>query len=213
MIKGVIFDMDGVIIDSEKLYNRFWRQASKDFGYNMTFEHALSIRSLAPEFAIPKLNKVFGEEFPYYEIKKHRIDIMNKYVLEHGIDKKEGVDELLDYLKENNIKTAVATASDMDRTSRYLNMAGVYEKFDEFVCGQDVLHGKPEPDIYLEAVKKLGLEANQCMALEDSKNGIEAAYRAGLKAVMVPDLDEPDEETINKLYAKVKTLKDVISLL
>lgn len=213
MIKGVIFDMDGLLIDTEKLYNKFWRQASKDFGYDMTFENALSIRSLAAEYAIPKLERVFGSGFPYYEIKKHRIELMEEYVSKNGVEKKEGVDELLAYLKENNYKTAVATASDIGRTQRFLGMTEIFEMFDEIVCGPEIAHGKPQPDIYIAAAKKLGLKPEECIGLEDSSNGILAAYRAGVAPVMVPDLDEPDDETKKLLYAKAKSLKDVIPLL
>ena len=138
---------------------------------------------------------------------------MEEYVSKNGVEKKEGVDELLAYLKENNYKTAVATASDIGRTQRFLGMTEIFEMFDEIVCGPEVAHGKPQPDIYIAAAKKLGLKPEECIGLEDSSNGILAAYRAGVAPVMVPDLDEPDDETKKLLYAKAKSLKDVIPLL
>ena len=92
-------------------------------------------------------------------------------------------------------------------------MTEIFEMFDEIVCGPEVAHGKPQPDIYIAAAKKLGLKPEECIGLEDSSNGILAAYRAGVAPVMVPDLDEPDDETKKLLYAKAKSLKDVIPLL
>lgn len=213
MIKGVIFDMDGVLIDSEKLYNRFWREASKEFGFDMTREIALGIRSLPAEFAIPKLERIFGKGYPYYEIKKRRIELMNKFVDENGIEAKAGVNELLDYMKANGIKAAVATASDMDRTYKYLNMINIYHKFDEFVCGPDVKRGKPQPDIYLAAAKKLELMPEECIAVEDSPNGALAGIAAGCMTIVVPDLDEPENDLKDKLFSVVQSLDKIIDFL
>lgn len=213
MIQAVIFDMDGVLIDTEKLYNRFWCQAAAELGYDMKREHALMIRSLSPEFAIPLLEGVFGDGFPYHDIKNRRIQIMNKYVSENGVEMKKGADKLVQFLKDRKIKTAVATSSDMDRVRRYLGFVGLFDKFDKIICGPDVQHGKPMPDIYLAAAKALGVDTDKCIAVEDSKNGILSAYRAGCHTIMVPDLDEPDEETKRMLYARVSSLEKIIDII
>ena len=209
MIKAVIFDMDGVLIDSEKLYNRFWRQASKEFGFDMTFEHALSIRSMSAEYAIPKLSDIFGAEFPYHEVKKRRIEIMEEYVNENGVEAKAGVHDILKYLKENGYKCAIATSSDMYRTKKYLTMAGIGLDFDAIICGPEVAHSKPSPDIYETAAKKLGLLTKECVAVEDSNNGILSAYNAGCRVVMVPDLSEPEEDMKRYLFGVAKNLNEV----
>lgn len=211
MIKGFIFDMDGVLIDTEKLYNRFWCQAANEFGYPMKFEHALTIRSLSAQFAIPKLNSIFGEEFRYYDVKKRRIELMNDYIDNNGVEIKKGADVLIDYLKGNDIKIAVATSSDFERTKRYLSMVGLYNKIDEFVYGNQVQRSKPMPDIYLEAAKKLNLNPSDCIAVEDSQNGALSAISAGCKTIIVPDLDYPDEQMESKLYMVVDSLDGIIS--
>lgn len=213
MIKGVIFDMDGLMIDTEKLYVRFWCQAAREFGFPMELEHALGVRSMSGQYAALELKKIFGDTFDYYKIKSRRIELMNAYLAEHPVEKKKGLDSLLEYLNRKEIKKAVATTSDMERAEKYLKQIGIWEEFDVVICGPMVAHGKPEPDIYLKAAQGLGLPPEECMALEDSPNGILAAYRAGCQAVMVPDLDEPSQQTKALLCGQAKDLEEVCSLI
>ena len=213
MIKAVIFDMDGVLIDTEKLYNRFWCQAAKEYGFDMTFEHALSIRSMSAEYAIPMLTKIFGEEFPYHDVKKRRIEIMEDYVNSFGVEAKAGVKEIISYLKSNGYKCAIATSSDMYRTQKYLAMAGIKMDFDAIICGPEVEHSKPAPDIYITAANKLSLHTQECVAVEDSNNGILSAYNAGCRVVMVPDLSQPDEEMKKYLFGIAKKVNEISSFL
>lgn len=212
-IKGIIFDMDGLMIDTEKLLHKYWVQAANEFGYPMKIEHVLQIRSLAAKYAIPKLKDMLGEDFDYYKVRARRMELMNQHVEQYGLEKKKGLDELLAYAKEKGYAMAVATATDEERTRKYLKSIGKYSYFDEIICGPMVANGKPEPDIYLEAAKRLQLLPENCMALEDSPNGILSAYRAGCIPVMVPDLDEPSKETKEMLYGLVSDLSKVIPLL
>lgn len=212
-IKGIIFDMDGLMLDTEKLYNRFWREAAAEFGYAMTYEHALIIRSMNPEICAATLKELLGKEFPYEEAKELRRKLMKEYVKIHGVEKKKGLDELLKYLKENKFKIAVATSSNRSRTEWYLTSVGVWEYFDEIICGDMVEKGKPEPDIYLTAAKRLGLFPGECVALEDAPAGILSAYRAGCHPVFVPDLDKADDD-IRKIAEYIAdSLLDVIIFL
>lgn len=213
MIKGIIFDMDGLMIDTEKLLSRFWQEAAKFHGFDMTHEDVLGIRSLAAKYAEPKLKAKFGEDFDYKSIRAKRIELMNAFILENGIEVKKGLLELLEYLKEKNYKIAVATATDLERTKMYLNKIGIFEYFHKIICGSMVENGKPQPDIYLKACEELELEPKECIALEDSPNGILSAHRAGCKPIMIPDLSEPDEETKKLLFAKFDTLDKVINFL
>ena len=192
MIKGVISDMDGVMLDSEKLYVRFWCEAAQSLGFPMKKEHALGIRSLARVFAVKKLQGWFGTEFDYDSVRNKRIELMDKYVAENGIEAKSGAKELLIWLKQNGYKTALATATPVDRASLYLKQVGLLEFFDVICSAREVKRGKPEPDIYLLAAKRLGLAPGECMALEDSQNGVRSAFAAGWKTVLVPDLDNPE---------------------
>ena len=194
-VKGAIFDMDGLMIDTEKLLVKYWRQAAAEFGYEMTFEHVLGIRSLSRKYSVPKLKGIFGDEFPFDEVRSLRIRLMNEYIDKNGFDIKKGLFELLDYLKSKGIKIAVATATSRDRAVMYLERINALQYFDEVICGDMVKNGKPEPDIYLTAAAELGLPPEECAAFEDSPNGLKSAYAAGCKAVMIPDLSQPDSET------------------
>ncbi len=213
MIKGVISDMDGVMLDSEKLYVRFWCEAARSFGYPMEKKHALGIRSLARVFAVKKLQGWFGTEFDYDSVRNKRIELMDKYVAENGIEAKSGAKELLIWLKQNGYKTALATATPVDRASLYLKQVGLLEFFDVICSAREVKRGKPEPDIYLLAAKRLGLAPGECMALEDSQNGVRSAFAAGCKTVLVPDLDNPENELKGCLYAVADNLSAVKKLL
>lgn len=213
MIKGVISDMDGVMLDSEKLYVRFWCEAAQSLGFPMKREHALGIRSLARVFAIEKLQGWFGTEFDYDAVRNKRIELMDKYVAENGIEAKSGAKELLIWLKQNGYKTALATATPVDRASLYLKQVGLLEFFDVICSAREVKRGKPEPDIYLLAAKRLGLAPGECMALEDSQNGVRSAFAAGCKTVLVPDLDNPENELKGCLYAVADNLSAVKKLL
>lgn len=213
MIKAMIFDMDGVLIDTEKWLNKYWCQAAGEAGFDMKPEQVLKIRSLAGKYAEPHLQEIFGPEFSYWEIRERRKELMKAHIAAYGIDKKPGVDEVLDYLREKGIKTAVATATDMARTKDYLTQIGIYDKFDKIVSTTMVENGKPEPDVYLYACEQIGEKPENCIAVEDSPNGILSATKAGLRTIMVPDLSEPDEETAKRIVARAQTLYDVILLL
>ena len=212
MIKGVIFDMDGLLLDSEKLYVRFWIEAARSQGYPMELSHALGMRSLGRSFAIKRIKEYFGENADYYAIRAKRIELMDKYIKTYGIEKKKGADALLSYLKENKIKTAVATATPVERAKEYLEKVNLLNYFDEIISAHMVQNGKPAPDIYLLAAQSLSLEPKYCMALEDSPNGVQSASSAGCVTVMVPDLDTPDEKTKDMLYSTAEDLEKVIDL-
>ena len=206
MIKAVIFDMDGILIDTEKWLNVYWQQAAKEAGFEVTREDGLAIRSLAGKYAGPYLRGIFGDSFDYEAIRERRKELMREHIAEYGIEKKPGVDDILSYLAEKNMKRAVATATDPERTKQYLTQIGIYDKFDKIVSATTVENGKPQPDVYLYACEQIGEKPEDCIAVEDSPNGILSAYRAGLSVVMVPDLTEPDEETAKMLYARIDTV-------
>ena len=193
-LKGAIFDMDGLLIDTEKLYLRYWKQSAADFGYDMRDEHVYAIRSLARKYSIPKLKGFFGEDFPTEEVRAHRTELINAHIAEHGKKKKKGLFELPDYLRDKGIRLAVATATPRERTLEYLDRIGAADYFSAVICGDMIETGKPAPDIYLTAARELGLPPQQCAAFEDSPNGIKAAYSAGCHAIMIPDMTPPDDE-------------------
>ena len=210
--KGIISDMDGVILDTEKLYVRFWREAASFYGFPMTLEHALGIRSLSGKLAEEKLQGWFGKEFDYNAVRQKRIELMDEFVNQNGVEPKPGAKVLLSYIKDNGYALALATATPVDRAGRYLKSVELYSFFDQIVSAREVKRGKPAPDIYLCAAKRLGLDPKECIALEDSQNGIRSAFAAGCKTIMVPDLDRPTEEIMPLLYGVANGLEDVINI-
>lgn len=212
-IHAVIFDMDGLLIDTEKHLFRFWQQAAREAGYELTKEQLLAFRSLAPEYAAPKFRQLMGENFDYMAIRDRRKELMSAWIREHGVEKKPGGQKLLGWLREHGYKRAVATATDEKRTRAYLTSIGLYGEFDEIVCAPSVPHGKPMPDVYLCACARIGEKPEHCVALEDSDNGALSAHRAGCHVIMVPDLAEPLPGTREYLAGVAKNLEAVIPLL
>ncbi|MEE1172574.1 MAG: HAD family phosphatase [Ruminococcus sp.] len=210
--KGIISDMDGVILDTEKLYVRFWREAASFYGFPMTLEHALGIRSLSGKLAEEKLQGWFGKEFDYNAVRQKRIELMDEFVNQNGVEPKPGAKALLSYIKDNGYALALATATPVDRAGRYLKSVELYSFFDQIVSAREVKRGKPAPDIYLCAAKRLGLDPKECIALEDSQNGIRSAFAAGCKTIMVPNLDRPTEEIMPLLFGVANGLEDVINI-
>ena len=210
MVRAVIFDMDGVLIDTEKHYNIAWCEAAKQAGYtDFTREHALMLRSCDARAASKMMKGIFGEQFDYFAIREIRRTIVAKRLAKYGLEKKPGLDEILAFLHKMGIKTAVATATPLELTLQHLEKIGVKDQFDKIVSAKQVENGKPAPDVYLYACEQIGEQPRDCIAVEDSPNGIRSAYAAGCMPVMVPDLTEPDEELKPLLYAVVKTLADI----
>lgn len=212
-VRGVLFDMDGLILDTEKLYCRFWQEAAIALGYPMTREQALGMRSLNRQAGADQLRSYFGPDVSYPEVRSMRIRLMDAFVQQEGVEAKPGIRELLDFLQAKGIAAAVTTSSPIERVRAYLSPLGLFDRFDAVCTGYDVPRGKPEPDIYLKGAAMLGLAPSECLALEDSPAGILSAHRAGCLPVMIPDQDPPDGETLPLLYALADSLTDVIDIL
>lgn len=209
-VRGVLFDMDGVVLDTETLYARFWREAAAALGHTMSYEQALGMRSLSNTAGQAQLEAYFGPGVSRAEFRAKRIELMDAYIHVHGVELKPGIRELLDFLDQRGIRTAITTSSPLERVRRYLGPHGLLERFECLCSGADVPRGKPEPDIYLHGAACLGLKPSECIAVEDSPAGVLSAYRAGCMTVMVPDLDQPNEETKKLLFAKADSLVDII---
>lgn len=212
-VKGVLFDMDGVVLDTEKLYARFWAEAAHALGYPMTYEQALGMRSLSGAMGQAKLESYFGPGVSRAVMRDKRVELMDAYVNKHGVEAKPGVFELLDFLKEQKIPAAITTSSPRERVERYLKPLELLDRFDRICTGYEVKNGKPAPDIYIYGAECLGLRPEDCLAIEDSPAGIESAYRAGCMAVLVPDLDGADERMRRWLFAEADSLLDIIDLI
>ncbi|MCM1158018.1 MAG: HAD family phosphatase [Bacteroidales bacterium] len=196
MIEAVVFDMDGVIFDSEKLYRKHWMITGREYGIADEVMERLCnrIAGATKEHNEKLMKSHFGEAFDYDTFRTKTMMRMDKDISEHGIELKPGVMELFGYLTENGYKIGLATSTIRERAERNLKNAGILEFFDGIVYGGTVPHGKPAPDIYIKACEQLGVAADKAMGIEDSLNGVKASAAAGLYTVMVIDLIQPTGE-------------------
>lgn len=212
-IKAVLFDMDGLMFDTEALNMKGWQAAGKKHGWNITEEAIREHIGSNLESTRRLMRERFGEKFDFDAVRKDRIDYAFAHIEKHGTPLRKGLRELLAFLKERRLKTAIASSSETRFVRFYLEHAALDYTFDALICGDMVRAGKPEPDIFLLAARTLETAPGNCLVLEDSRNGILAAHRAHIRAVMIPDLVPPTPETDALCFRRVESLLDVIPLI
>lgn len=212
-ISTIIFDLDGTLIDTEKYFKVFWRQAAEEFGFHMTEEQALSLRSLGRPFAPALLKEWFGEAFDYTAVRDCRRRLMQEHLAKVGLERRPEALETLKWLSKNGYRIALATATPRDRAEEQLKETGLLPYFDEIVSATEVKLGKPAPDVYIKTLEVLGAAPEECLAVEDSPNGVESATAAGISTVMIPDQTQPDKVLQKKLYACLPALGELVHLL
>ena len=207
--KAVIFDMDGVIFDTERVYLEIWQSVFEKYGYKMTKELYITVMGTGRKNVIKTFLENFGDDLlieKMYEEKDNQLF----YIIENqGIPLKKGVKELFSMLKEKNYKIALATSAKRDRVEKQIKDKWLKESFDAIVCGDDVEKGKPSPDIFLKAAKEIDVEAKDCFVVEDSPAGIKAAFSGGMKGIHVEDLKVADEDILKYCQKSFKDLQEV----
>lgn len=213
MIKAVVFDMDGLMFDTERLCEKAFRWAGQKLDFEISHEFFVSLLGVTRGEVERRFQEEFGHSFPMAHFWELSNDYRKTYIESYGLPEKPGLHPLLHYLSGHGYRIAVASSTDRPTVISHLNRAGIGDMFDVVVGGDMIEHSKPAPDIYLKACELLGVFPHDCIALEDSFHGIRSAYAAGLKTVMVPDLLPPAEEILPMLYAKVDRLDEIVELL
>ena len=213
-IKAVLFDMDGLMVDTESLSTEAFINSAKAQGYNMTKEETLKVLG----FTKASIYQFWIDYFQGTNVDgKKLVDDHYKYIenvlYTVGPEKMPYVDELLKYLKENNYKVAVASSSDTADIKNNLEKTKLEKYIDEIASGAEVENGKPAPDVFLLAAKRLGVDAKDCLILEDSKAGVKAGKASGATVFMVPDMFTVDKECEDTADRILKNLGEVIEIL
>lgn len=212
-ITGVIFDMDGLMFDSERLSVLAWQQAMRERGLEFTPEIHHQIMGRDANFAFAFLRQMFGQDFPAEEVRGRRVELRRKMLHEQGAPCKKGLLELLDFLEQQNIRRAVASSSPMEEINYLLERNGVKERFNAVFSGLDLKESKPNPEVFLLAAKAIDVQPPNGLVLEDAASGILAAHRGGFRSVMIPDLVQPNEETKRLCTYQVEDLSQVIGII
>lgn len=213
MIEAIVFDMDGLLFDSERIVQRSWEEAGNQLGLEHmgeTIYHTLGMNLAGRNHYF---RNTIAKDFPCEEFAKQARIWFYKIVNEEGLPMKNGARELLEYGKANGYRMAIATSSRREYALKNLKAAKIYDFFDAGVFGDMVQHAKPDPEIYLKACDSIGAAPANCIALEDAPAGIRAAYAAGMKPIMIPDLVAPTPEIEAFLYETCDTLLGVIGIL
>lgn len=192
MLPGAIFDMDGLLLDTEKLYEQAWKNAAKAFGQ----EHSREFHRAVCGTNGQQMLQVIAKYYPQVDNEQFMEYCLNNFqeMIEEDVPEKPGMRRILNYFKYNGVKMAVASSSAPEVIASNLERLGVLKYFTAIVSGHQVAKGKPEPDIFQLAAEKLGLSPQQCYVFEDSGNGVRAGAAAQCKTIMIPDLIPPTEE-------------------
>ena len=207
--QAVIFDMDGLMFDTERLARQAWQAAGSQLGYPIDETVLSQIRGATPAASAEIFHQVFGASFDYPAARALRNTLVEQAIRRDGLPVKPGLADLLKKLREQGISTAVASASSLDAIQWYLALANLTDFFQVIVSGVDVPRSKPAPDVFLLAAARLNVTADACLVLEDSSNGLRAAKAAGMRAICIPDIALPTAEALTCAEAVLSSLAEV----
>ncbi|MCD7918377.1 MAG: HAD family phosphatase [Clostridiales bacterium] len=212
-IRAILFDLDGTLIDTEPYYVRSWQEAGQALGLPMTRTQGLQLRSLGAPYNAYFIRRLYGPAVSYQALREKRVVLMGDVLETASIPLKPGARALLDFLHTRQVELALVTANAPEKAQRMLARFGLEGDFDRVISARDVPRGKPAPDVYRCACEALGLPPEQCVAVEDSPNGIISAFGAGCRPVLVPDQSEAEDCLQPLLWACVERLDQLIPLL
>lgn len=212
-IRALLFDMDGLLFDSERVVQRTWNMAGEELGVGRVGEQIYHTLGLNLKSRTAFFYKIYGADFPMDVFSEKTREYFRQIEEDEGIPLKTGVREILQFGKDHGYHMCVVTSSRREHAAYMLKKGKIDAFFDGMVCGDMVQKAKPDPEIYLKAAEVLTVKPEQCIALEDSPNGIRSAYAAGMYPVMVPDLVVPDEEITKLAFSVAENLLEVRTIL
>lgn len=212
-LKAVIFDMDGLMFDTENLTIPLWDVAGQKFGYRIPMEVVFKMVGINNKKCRALMLEEYGEDFPYEEIRSEFRQIVRREIETNGVPKKPGLDYILDRLTAAKIPFGLATSTRRETASFMLEKAGVLDKFAALTCGDEIENGKPAPDIFLAAAEKLGAHPSACVGLEDSPAGLQALHAAGIKSIFIKDLLEPPPQVLAAVWKRCNDLTEAAEVL
>lgn len=209
MIKAVIFDVDGTLLDTERIYMKAWKEAAAEAGFVMPDSVLQKTRAVNTKDAARIFEEEIGNGFSYQAVRPIRVRIAEEIIRRESPILKPGVLELLAFLEEKGIRLAVASSTNQQGTREHLAESRILDRFEVVVGGDMVTNGKPHPDIFLKAAEALGTAPEACIVVEDSPAGIRAAHAAGMKAVLVPDQAAITQEIIDMADVVLNSLLEM----
>ncbi len=212
MVSGIIFDMDGILIDSERQSNEGWLWAAGQLGVDMPMWLIDSFKGAPAELCCKFFDDYYKGVIDYWEAKELRTQHVYKIRETEGIPVKNGVKDIFEYIRNNGLKCAVATSTRRESAEKTLHEIGVWDYLDAVVYGDEVEHGKPEPDIFLRAAKAIGVNPSEAVVVEDSINGIKAGYAADMRVVHIPDTIAIDDDIRKLTYMVCADLNGLIDV-
>jgi HAD superfamily hydrolase (TIGR01509 family) len=212
-VKLVIFDMDGLLFDTEWPSFQALKEAVERRGFTFSIENYKQLIGLAHGKSMEVMQQMYGGKLPYEEIIIDYRKRFKEILANNGVGIKRGAIKLLDALDQRGMKKCIASSSTRETIASYLKLAGLEDRFDFYISGNEVKKGKPHPDIFLEACKIAGEPVESALVLEDSLNGLKAACAAEIRCILVPDLIDPTEEMKEKAYKIIEDLEKVIEVL
>lgn len=207
--KAIIFDMDGLMFDTEAIYYKANQKTADDIGLPFTKDFYLKYVGTSDKDFFAGMYKEFDEKEKIDRFVDESNAIAHEMLTAGHIDKKKGLIDLLDFIKEKELEAVIASSSEKWLVETITTNNDVREYFIDTVGGDEVKHAKPSPDIFLKALEKLDTKKEETLVLEDSLNGVRAAYEAGIPVIMIPDLLKPDKEAHEKAYAVLDNLSEV----
>ncbi|MCI8787760.1 MAG: HAD family phosphatase [Lachnospiraceae bacterium] len=212
-MKAVVFDMDGVLFDTEIVCMKAWMAVAERRGLSGMEEIFNQVIGLNANDSRLIVLKAYGEDFDYPGFRQEAAEFFQKDIRENGLPVKPGVPEILEWLKGSGYKVGLASSTRSESVLSHLKQAEMEDYFSVVVTGDMIEHSKPRPDIYLLACSRLGVEPEQAYAIEDSPNGVRSAHAAGMWTIMVPDMIAPDEEMRRLSRVILKDMTEVMAYL